>query len=72
MQEKEFKKTEVKNNIWIKVFGYENGWVFPVSVSDQKSKDSMDLLHLIDNDRSHYVYIKDFKGLMLHTTENKN
>ena len=23
----------------------------------------MDLLHLIDNDKSHYVYIKDFDNL---------
>ena len=24
----------------------------------------MDLLHLIDNDKSHYVYIKDFNRVM--------
>ena len=32
----------------------------------------MDLLLLIDNDESHYVYIKDFNRFMFHKTKNKN
>ena len=35
--------------------------VFPIYISDQKFEDSMDLLLLIDNDKSHCVYIKDFE-----------
>ena len=50
MLEKDFNKIEVKNNICFTVFGYENKLVFPIYVSDQKFKDSMDLLLLIDND----------------------
>ena len=38
MQEKEISKTEVKNNICINVFGYENGLVFPIYLSDQNLK----------------------------------
>ena len=72
MQEKDFNKIEVKNNICINVFGYENGLVFPIYVSDQKFEDSMDLLLLIDDDKSHYVYIKDFDRFMFHKTKNKN
>ena len=72
MQEKDFSKIEVKNNICINVFGYENGLVFPIYVSDQKFEDSMDLLLLIDDDKSHYVYIKDFNRFMFHKTKNKN
>ena len=60
MQENDFNKIEVKNNICINVFGYENGLVFPIYVSGQKFKDSMDLILLIDDNKSHYVYIKDF------------
>ena len=51
IQEKDFNKIKVKNNICINVFGYENRLVFPICISDQKSKDSMDLLLLIDNDK---------------------
>ena len=72
VQEKDFSKIEVKNNICINVFGYENGLVFPIYVSDQKFEDSMDLLLLIDDDKSHYVYVKDFDRFMFHKTKNKN
>ena len=41
VQEKDFSKIEVKNNICINVFGYENKLVFPTYVSDQKFEDSM-------------------------------
>ena len=72
VQEKDFSKIEVKNNICINVFGYENELVFPIYVSDQKFEDSMDLLLLNDDDKSHYVYIKDFDRFMFHKTKNKN
>ena len=32
----------------------------------------MDLLLIIDGDKSHYVYIKDFDRFMFHKTRNKN
>ena len=62
----------MKNNICINVFGYKNGLVFPIYVSDQKFEDSMDLLILIDDDKLHYVYIKDFDKFLFHKTKNKN
>ena len=71
MQEKDFSKIEVKSNICINVFGYANELVFPVYVSDQKFEDSMDLLLLNDDDKSHYVYIKDFDRFMFHKTKKK-
>ena len=64
MQEKCFSKIEVKNNICINVFGYEDKLVFPNYISDQKFEDSMDLLLLIDDDKSHFVYTKDFDRFM--------
>ena len=72
VQEKDFSKIEVKNNICINVFGYENELVFRIYVSDQKFEDSMDLLLLIDDDKSHYVYIEYFNRFMFHKTKNKN
>ena len=39
-------------------------------VSYQKFENSMDFLHVIDDDKSHYVYIKDFKIFMFHKTKN--
>ena len=72
MKEKGFNKIEVKNNICINGFGYEIGLVYPIYVSDQKFEDSIDLLPLIDDDKSHYVYIIDFDRFMFHKTKNKN
>ena len=72
VKERDFKKIEVQNNICINVFGYENELVFPIYVSDQKFENSMDLLLLINDDKSHYVYIKDFNTFMFHKTKNKN
>ena len=44
VQEKDFSKIEVKINIRINVFGYEDELFFPIYVSDQIFEDSMDLL----------------------------
>ena len=60
VREKDFSKIEKKNNICINVFCCENKMTFPIYLSDQKCKNSLDLLFLIDGDKSHYVYIKDF------------
>ena len=54
------------------MFGYENDLVFPVYISDQTFKSSIDLLLLINDDKSHYVYNKDFNTSMFHKTKNKN
>ena len=72
IHEKDFNKIEIKNNICINAFGYENKLIFPIYISDQKFKHSMDLLLLIANDKSHYVYIKDFNRFMFHKTNSKN
>ena len=54
------------------MFGYENGFVFRIYVSDKEFKTSIDLLLLINDDHSHYLYIKDFNTFMFHKTTNKN
>ena len=71
VQEKDFKKVEGQNNICV-VFCYENKLVFPVYKSDQTFKSSIDLLLLIDDDKSHYVYVKEFNTFIFHKTKNKN
>ena len=65
----DFSKTETKSNIC--VYCYENKLVFLIHISDQKFENSMDLLLLIDENKSHYVYIKDFDRFMFHKTKKK-
>ena len=45
---------------------------FLIYISDQRFEDSMDLLLLINNNKSNYAYIKDFDRFMFHKTKNKN
>ena len=54
------------------MFGYENQLVSPIYVSDQTFKSSIDLLLLINDDQSDYVYVIDFNTFMFHQTKNKN
>ena len=63
---------EIKNNICINVFSYKNGLIFPIYLSNQKFKDSMDLLLLINDDKLHYVYIKDINRFTFHKTKINN
>ena len=71
VQEKDFEKIEIQNNICINVFCYEDEMVFPIYVFDQKFGNSMDLLLLINDNKSHYVYIKDFNTFMFYKNKNK-
>ena len=48
---KDYSKIEKKNNICINVFCCENDLVYPVYISDQKSKDCMDLLLITDENK---------------------
>ena len=50
VQEKFFKKIEVRNNICNNVFGYENELIYPIFISKQTFENSIDLLLLIKND----------------------
>ena len=72
VQGKNFSKIETKNNICINVFCYENRLVFPIYISKQTFENSIDLLLLIDENKSHYLYIKDFDKYMFHKTKNKS
>ena len=70
VQEKDFRKIETKNNICVNVHCYENKPVFPIYISDQNFKNSMDLLLVTNENKSHYTYLKDFDRFMLHKTKN--
>ena len=72
VQEKDFSRIVKKNNICINVFCYENKLTFPIQVSDQKFENSMNLLLVTNENKSHYMYIKDFDRFMFYKLKNKN
>ena len=63
VSKKDYCKIERQNNICINAFCYENRLAYPVYLSDQKFVDFMDLLLMSNENKSHYVYVKDFKDL---------
>ena len=72
VSKKKYSRIEKKNNICINVFRFEDGLVYPVHISVEKSEYCMNLLLITDKNKSHYVYIKDFDRFMCNKTTNKN
>ena len=72
VSKKDFCRTERQNNICINVSYYQNNLTDPVYVSEQKFENCMDLLLITDENKSHYVYIKDFNRLMCNKTNDRN
>ena len=72
VSKKNYSKIEQNNNICIDLFSYENNLDYPIHVSDKKFEKCMNLLLITDENKSHYVYIKDFNRSMCNKTKNKN
>ena len=72
VSKKDYKKTEQKNNICISIFCYEKGLTYPVHISKQTFTDYMGLLLINDENKSHYIYIKDFSKFIFNKTKHKN
>ena len=53
------------------MYCYENKLTFPVYVADKKFENLKDLLFVTDDDKSHYVYIRDFNRFMFYKTKIK-
>ena len=60
VSKKYYCKIEEKNSISINVFSYGNVIIYPIYVPSEKFNNSMDLLLIFSENKSHYVYIKDF------------
>ena len=72
VSKKDHCKIERQNNILINVFSHENELTYTVYLSDQRCGDSMDLLLISDENKSHYVCIKDFNRFMCNKARYKN
>ena len=75
VREKDFSKIEAKKNIFINEFGHENKLVFPIYISDQKFEKSMDLLPVIDENKSFYFITSHKKSYQrfrqIYVSQNK-
>ena len=69
---------EKQNKININLFGYdtEKKSVYPIRISEENYDDHIELLYIegkneLDEETTHYIYIKDFNRLMFNFTKHK-
>ena len=72
ISQKHHNKVEKQNSIRIDVFGYESKQPFPIHISKEKFVDQMNLLLITEDEKKHYVLIKDFNTFMYNQTKHKN
>ena len=70
MKARDYKIVEERFNINVNVFGYENK-VFPLYVSKKSNEQVLKVLLISNEEKSHYVFIKDFNRLMYSKTKQR-
>ena len=71
VSQKHYNKVEKQNSIRINVFGFENGQPFPIHISKETFEDQINLLLITEDEKKHYVLIKDFNAFMFNQTKHK-
>ena len=71
MKAGDYEIVEERFNISVNVFGYENK-VFPLYVSKKSNEQVLNVLLISNEEKSHYVFIKDFNRLMYSRTKHKD
>ena len=71
MKARDYEIIEERFNFNVNVFGYENS-VFPLYVSKKSNEQVLNVLLISNEEKSHYVLIKDFNRLMYSKTKHKD
>ena len=71
LKERDYEIIEERFNININVFGYDNR-VFSLYASKKLNKQELNVLLISNEEKSHYVLIKDFNRLMYLKTKHKD
>ena len=71
MKARDYELVEERFNFNVNVFGYENR-VFPLYVSKKSNEQVLNVLLISNEEKSHYVFIKDFNRLMYLKTKHKD
>ena len=66
-----YQKIEKQNSIKINVFGYEEKQPYPIHISKEAFEDQMNLLLITEDEKKHYVLIKDFNKFMYSQSKHK-
>ena len=72
VSKRDYCKIEQKIKICINIFCYENDLVYPVYTLYKQFEKCMSLWLITDENKSHYVYIKECNVFMFNKIKNKN
>ena len=70
IKEKDYPLIEQRFSINLNVF-YYNKRVFPFYISDKNNEQVLNVLLISNDEKSHYVFIKDFNSLMYQKTRHR-
>lgn len=69
---KDYHQIEAQNHIKVNVTGYENKQFYPIyRLMAKEYEDEMDLLLMTEEEKKHYVYVKDFNRMTYNKTKHK-
>ena len=71
MKARDYKIVEERFNSNVNVFGYQNK-VFLLYVSKKSNEQELNVLLISNEEKSHYVFIKDFNRLMYSEVKKKS
>ena len=71
MKARDYEIVEERFNVNVNVFGYENR-VFPLYASKKSNGQVLNVLLISNEEKSLYVFIKDFNRLMYWEVKTKN
>ena len=71
VSQKQYNKIEKQNSIRINIFGYENEEPYLIHISKETSEDQMNLLLITEDEKKHYILIKDFDKFMYNQSRQK-
>ena len=71
MKARDYEIIDERFNINVNVFGYVNR-VFPLYVSKKSNEQELNILLISNEEKSHYVFIKDFNRIMYSKTKHKD
>ena len=72
VSQKQYNKIETQNSIRINVFSYEKEKPFPIHISKEKFEDQINLPLITEDQKKHYVLIKNFNAFMYNQTKHEN
>ena len=72
MSRKDFSKIEKKSNASINGFCYENNLADPIYISNESFENCVNILKITNENKSHYLHIKDCNKSLGNKTKNKD